>query len=194
MAVKKILKNNAIIRLFSSYLLVLFLVIATCLTGFGRALDIVEDNTVRESSSLLRQGSNDMDYFLKNIYNSGMKLSSSRELKELGKYTNADSLDYYYQAKAVMKDFEEALKYLDSEVYQESFIYINSIDKFFFQGGVYRSTVFDSYLTRWGVAPETWMDVCGGNRTTPGFYVTGSGELFYYFHYLLLPKLVSLYI
>lgn len=181
MAVKKILKNNAIIRLFSSYLLVLFLVIATCLTGFGRALDIVEDNTVRESSSLLRQGSNDMDYFLKNIYNSGMKLSSSRELKELGKYTNADSLDYYYQAKAVMKDFEEALKYLDSEVYQESFIYINSIDKFFFQGGVYRSTVFDSYLTRWGVAPETWMDVCGGNRTTPGFYVTGSGELFYYF-------------
>ena len=182
MAVKKILKNNAIIRLFSSYLLVLFLVIATCLTGFGRALDIVEDNTVRESSSLLRQGSNDMDYFLKNIYNSGMKLSSSRELKELGKYTNADSLDYYYQAKAVMKDFEEALKYLDSEVYQESFIYINSIDKFFFQGGVYRSTVFDSYLTRWGVAPETWMDVCGGNRTTPGFYVTGSGELFYYFH------------
>lgn len=181
MAVKKILKNNAIIRLFSSYLLVLFLVIATCLTGFGRALDIVEDNTVRESSSLLRQGSNDMDYFLKNIYNSGMKLSSSQELKELGKYTNADSLDYYYQAKAVMKDFEEALKYLDSEVYQESFIYINSIDKFFFQGGVYRSTVFDSYLTRWGVAPETWMDVCGGNRTTPGFYVTGSGELFYYF-------------
>ena len=181
MAVKKILKNNAIIRLFSSYLLVLFLVIATCLTGFGRALDIVEDNTVRESSSLLRQGSNDMDYFLKNIYNSGMKLSSSRELKELGKYTNADSLDYYYQAKAVMKDFEEALKYLDSEVYQESFIYINSIDKFFFQGGVYRSTVFDSYLTRWGVAPETWVDVCGGNRTTPGFYVTGSGELFYYF-------------
>ena len=181
MAVKKILKNNAIIRLFSSYLLVLFLVIATCLTGFGRALDIVEDNTVRESSSLLRQGSNDMDYFLKNIYNSGMKLSSSRELKELGKYTNADSLDYYYQAKAVMKGFEEALKYLDSEVYQESFIYINSIDKFFFQGGVYRSTVFDSYLTRWGVAPETWMDVCGGNRTTPGFYVTGSGELFYYF-------------
>ena len=110
-----------------------------------------------------------------------MKLSSSQELKELGKYTNADSLDYYYQAKAVMKDFEEALKYLDSEVYQESFIYINSIDKFFFQGGVYRSTVFDSYLTRWGVAPETWMDVCGGNRTTPGFYVTGSGELFYYF-------------
>lgn len=70
-----------------------------------------------------------------------MKLSSSQELKELGKYTNADSLDYYYQAKAVMKDFEEALKYLDSEVYQESFIYINSIDKFFFQGGVYRSTV-----------------------------------------------------
>ena len=181
MAVKKILKNNAIIRLFSSYLLVLFLVIATCLTGFGRALDIVEDNTVRESSSLLRQGSNDMDYFLKNIYNSGMKLSSSQELKELGKHTNADSLDYYYQAKAVMKDFEEALKYLDSEVYQESFIYINSIDKFFFQGGVYRSTVFGSYLTRWGVAPETWMDVCGGNRTTPGFYVTGSGELFYYF-------------
>ena len=181
MAVKKILKNNAIIRLFSSYLLVLFLVIATCLTGFGRALDIVEDNTVRESSSLLRQGSSDMDYFLKNIYNSGMKLSSSQKLKELGKYTNADSLDYYYQAKAVMKDFEEALKYLDSEVYQESFIYINSIDKFFFQGGVYRSTVFDSYLTRWGVDPEAWTDVCGENRTTPGFYVTGRGELFYYF-------------
>lgn len=181
MAMKKILKNNAIIRLFSSYLPVLFLVIVTCLTGFGRALDIVEDNTVRESSSLLRQGSSDMDYFLKNIYNSGMKLSSSQELKELGKYTNMDSLDYYYRAKAVMKDFGEALKYLDSEVYQESFIYINSIDRFFFQGGVYRSSVFDNYLTKWGVDRETWTDVCRGKRTTPGFYVTDSGELFYYF-------------
>lgn len=181
MAVKKILKNNAIIRLFSSYLMVLFLVIATCVTGFGRALNIVEDNTVREGSSLLRQGSSDMDYFLKNIYNSGMKLSSSQELKELGKYTDTDSLDYYYKAKAVLGDFEEALKYLDSEVYQDSFIYINNIDKFFFQGGVYRSSVFDCYLTKWNVNREEWTDVCKGNRTTPGFYVTDSDELFYYF-------------
>ncbi len=181
MAVKKILKNNAIIRLFSSYLVVLFLVIATCLTGFGRALDIVEENTIRESSSLLRQGGSDMDYLLKNIYNSGMKLASSQQLKELGKMTDTDDLTYYYQAKAVMKDFEEALKYLDSEVYQESFIYVNGIDRFFFLGGIYRSEVFDGYLTKWGVNREKWKDVCEENRTVPGFYVTDSGELFYYF-------------
>ena len=108
MTVKKIFEHNAIIRLFSSYLLVLFLIIATCLTGFGRALDIVEENTIRESSSLLRQGSSDMDYFLKNLYNSGMQLASSQKLKQLGKYSETESLDYYYQTKAVLKDFEEA--------------------------------------------------------------------------------------
>lgn len=181
MAVKKILKNNAIIRLFSSYLVVLLLVIATCLTGFGRALDIVEENTMWESSSLLRQGSSDMDYLLKNIYNSGMKLASSQKLKELGNMTDTDDMTYYYQAKAVMKDFEEALKYLDSDVYQESFIYVNGIDRFFFQGGIYRSAVFDSYLTKWGVNRKEWADVCKGDQTVPGFYITDSRELFYYF-------------
>ena len=181
MAVRKILKNNAIIRLFSSYLLVLFLVIASCLTGFGRALTIVEDNTIQESGSLLRQGSSDMDYFLKNLYNSGMKLSSAQSLKNLGAYSSAEDLDYYYQAKAVLTDFEEALKYLDSEVYQESFIYVNRMDKIFFQGGVYRSSVFESYLTKWGMEEAEWVEVCDGDQTTPGLYLTDGRELFYYF-------------
>lgn len=181
MAVKKILKNNAIVRLFFSYLGVLLLVIVTCLTGLGRALDIVEENTVRESNSLLRQGCSDMDYLLKNIYSSGMKLASSQKLKELGNVTDTDNINYYYRSKAVMKDFEEALKYLDSEVYQESFIYVNGIERFFFQGGIYRSSVFDGYLTKWEVNREKWADVCEGNQTVPGFYVTDRGELFYYF-------------
>lgn len=181
MTVKKIFEHNAIIRLFSSYLLVLFLIIATCLTGFSRALDIVEENTIRESSSLLRQGSSDMDYFLKNLYNSGMQLASSQKLKQLGKYSETESLNYYYQTKAVLKDFGEALKYLDNEVYAESFIYVNGIERTLFQGGVYRNSTFESYLTKWGMEQQEWKDVCENGEVSPNFYVTKGGELFYLF-------------
>lgn len=178
---KRIFHHNAIIRLFSTYLVVLLLLMATCLTGFGRALDIVETNTLQENSSLLKQGSRDMDYFLQNLYTCGMKLVSSKNLKQLGACTDTDSLDYYYQVKKELSDFAEALKYMDSEIYLESFIYVNGVDRILFQSGAYTESVFESYLKKWGISAEEWASLCNSSAVAPYFYVTSGGEWFYLF-------------
>ena len=178
---KNFFHHNAIIRLFSTYLVVLILLMATCLTGFGRALDIVEINTLQENSNLLKQGSRDMDYFLQNLYTCGMKLVSSNNLKQLGNCTGTDSIEYYYQVKKELSDFAEALKYMDSEIYPESFIYINGVDRVLFQSGAYTEATFEIYLNKWGISPAEWASLCSNSAVAPYFYVSSSGEWFYLF-------------
>ena len=179
--IKGVLKSNVIIRLLISYFLVLLLVVSTSAAGFSRALHIVENNTIAESSYLLQQSSNEADHFLENLYYSGMKLVSSSELRQLGMHEEPLDITYYYQVQDVLSSFSQALQYVDDAVYMGSFIYINKADRVLFKSGVCRVDTFRPYLEGWGIDEETWAEMTGGQKAAPHLYASEKGELFYMF-------------
>lgn len=175
------LNKNAILRFWLSYMLVLALSFLVCLAGFQEALHIVRENTIEENQNLLKQGISEIDNRFNRFRIAGMKLAASESLKKLGQFSDENSMDYYYTVKSVLKEYADTVRYYDTYLSADVFIYVNSLDRVVYDNAVYNKEVFQTYPDKWDVEMEEWMALCSGEQETLGFYVSESGELFYVF-------------
>ena len=175
------IRRNAILRFWSSYMLILVVMVITCFAGFQKAFSIVQSSMVEENEYSLRQGISRIDQTMTDIRVCGMKMALSEKLKYLGQMDSSKRLEYVSAASAMLEEYFEIVRYYNRELYTNTFIYVNNIDRILYDDAVYLRPVFQIYLDGWGISSEEWLAVCQGDETAPYFYVSDSGELFYVF-------------
>ncbi len=177
----QILKNNAVLRFWLSYMLILTLFFLACLVGFQEALHIVRDNVIEENQNLLRQGVNESDYKFSRLRTGGIRLAASDALKQLGQFGDERNTEYYYTVEDVLQEYADTIKYYDTYSLAEVFIYIDGLDRVIYDSAVYNKDVFQTYPDKWGIPMEEWLALCRSTQSTPFFYVSDSGRLLYVF-------------
>lgn len=174
-------RDNAVLRFLASYLLILALMLIICFAGFYKALDIVENSLLEGNEYLMRQGAGEIDNYFNEIYIGGMQMAQSSSMRHLGQMYSPADQDYYHTITSVLKEYSDAIRYYETGLYADTFIYVNSLDRVLYDNAVYNKKVFQMYPEKWGMSSEEWLQVCEGNEKIPYFYISKSGELFYVF-------------
>lgn len=178
----KRIKENAVIRFWISYMVILLLISMGCIVGMHRAFIIVREDLVEKNADMMVQGMNQMDNRLSNIYISGIKQSLSPNLRLLGQMHSVGDSGYYTAVRAVLKEYADLIRYLDTTFYvSDTFIYLNRMDSILYENSVYNKDIFQLSADRWELGAEEWGELCEGDDTTPFYYSLHSGDIFYVF-------------
>lgn len=178
----KRIKENAVIRFWISYMVILLLISVGCMVGMHRAFVIVREDLIEKNADMMIQGINQMDNRLSNIHISGIKQSLSPNLRLLGQMRSVGDSGYYTAVRAVLKEYADLIRYLDTTFYvSDTFIYLNKLDSILYENSVYHKDIFQQSADRWGLSAEEWIALCQDNGMTPFYYPSYAGDIFYVF-------------
>lgn len=174
-------RKNAVLRFWSTYLIVILLLFGSCSVIMHQASCVVKDNIVSEYAHLLQQGAKDADTVFTKLNTVGMQLSLSPSLQNLSRTGTTRDSEYYRSVNQVLDEYGESIRFLNSTLISNTFIYLRGMDRVIYDSSVYRSEVFQLYADKWGVPLDEWLSFIQTGVSTPYFHVSESGELFYIF-------------
>lgn len=176
----KMFRKNSVLHFWGSYLLVLFLpifIITVGILGFysNMSAELKNSNRIKmEHSVSLIEGN------LSALYNMAVQSTSSSVVKKnavSGRIERDNILAY----KDVVDTLSSILMYQEQRVgfVKDYYIYFNNSNYCIYSQALYKESVFDPYLIKWGIDKEKWKENIVADNITASQFVRCNGTLHY---------------
>lgn len=156
---RKLYNENSIVQFWVSYLLVLIVPLLIVFGGFQYVFHVVEEDTKTTNIMLLDHSVSLLDNDLNALESMALQASQNTKLREIGSLTKNDA-NYSLLALDVMKDFYSLMRYQGINILDEAYIYLNKLGYVMYDSTIYRSDIFEKYVTNWGMTTQAWRNLC----------------------------------
>lgn len=173
--------KNAVIRFWVTHMAIFFLALFLCIVGFHRFFLILEETILEENRQLMSQSISEAEDMLDDMYRFGMQLSLSDTIPEASRITKARDAAYYQAMQVLLSESVDIGKYYDSRLTESNFIYLKKYHRVLYNGTLYPMEVFEVQLENWGISEEEYRQLFDSQETSPAFFCTERGHLFYLF-------------
>lgn len=161
--ITKHVRENSVVRFLLSHLIILLAALLICAVGFRRAFVIVRSDVLNSTKFAMTQAV------------SSVRSESIYRLENL-RHTDDN---YYQNIICAINEYYQRMLYYSPNWVNNTFIYLNSMDRVIYSRAVYTPEVFSNHLREWGDDTALWQEVCTDDNRAPFFCKLGGQDIYY---------------
>lgn len=172
------LKQNAVLRFWLTYVLMVVLAVGVCTVGLNMALGAVRRGELEKNQRLMNQGVQATETMIENMARIAMQMEDSDAVQALSKKFPSRATERFTLYTELINEYGRIGNYYDGSLQSNAFIYLNKQDRVIYNITVYPKEVFRSYTNRWLMSNGDWLRVCTRSASS-AFVQAESGQLLY---------------
>lgn len=176
--ITKHVRENSVVRFLLSHLIILLAALLICAVGFRSAFVIVRNDVLDSTMFAMTQAVSSVDNGLTELRTLGMQTARSESIYRLEKLRHTDD-NYYQNIIRAINEYYQRMLYCSPNWVNNTFIYLNGLDRVIYNRAVYAPDIFSSYLLDWGDDPTLWQAVCTDDNCAPFFCKLGGQDIYY---------------
>ena len=119
-----------------------------------------------------------MDNGLTELRTLGTQSARSEAIYRLENLRHTDD-NYYQNIIRAINEYYQRMLYYSPNWVNNTFIYLNSMDRVIYNRAVYAPDIFSGYLLEWGDDAALWQAVCTDDNRAPFFCKLGGQDIYY---------------
>ena len=176
--ITKHVRENSVVRFLLSHLIILLAALLICAVGFRRAFVIVRSDVLNSTKFAMTQAVSSVDNGLTELRTLGMQTARSESIYRLENLRHTDD-NYYQNIICAINEYYQRMLYYSPNWVNNTFIYLNSMDRVIYSRAVYTPEVFSNHLREWGDDTALWQEVCTDDNRAPFFCKLGGQDIYY---------------
>lgn len=176
--ITKHVRENSVVRFLLSHLIILLAALLICAVGFRRAFVIVRSDVLNSTKFAMTQAVSSVDNGLTELRTLGMQTARSESIYRLENLRHTDD-NYYQNIICAINEYYQRMLYYSPNWVNNTFIYLNSMDRVIYSRAVYTTEVFSNHLREWGDDTALWQEVCTDDNRAPFFCKLGGQDIYY---------------
>ena len=176
--ITKHVRENSVVRFLLSHLIILLAALLICAVGFRRAFVIVRSDVLNSTKFAMTQAVSSVDNGLTELRTLGMQTARSESIYRLENLRHTDD-NYYQNIICAINEYYQRMLYYSPNWVNNTFIYLNSMDRVIYSRAVYTPEVFSNHLREWGDDSALWQEVCTDDNRAPFFCKLGGQDIYY---------------
>lgn len=157
--ITKHVRENSVVRFLLSHLIILLAALLICAVGFRSAFVIVRNDVLDSTMFAMTQAVSSVDNGLTELRTLGMQTARSESIYRLENLCHTDD-NYYQNIIRVINEYYQRMLYCSPNWGNNTFIYLNGMDRVIYNRAVYAPDIFSGYLLEWGDDAALWQAVC----------------------------------
>lgn len=157
--ITKHVRENSVVRFLLSHLIILLAALLICAVGFRSAFVIVRNDVLDSTMFAMTQAVSSVDNGLTELRTLGMQTARSESIYRLENLRHTDD-NYYQNIIRAINEYYQRMLYYSPNWVNNTFIYLNSMDRVIYNRAVYAPDIFSGYLLEWGDDAALWQAVC----------------------------------
>ena len=176
--ITKHVRENSVVRFLLSHLIILLAALLICAVGFRSAFVIVRNDVLDSTMFAMTQAVSSVDNGLTELRTLGMQTARSESIYRLENLRHTDD-NYYQNIIRAINEYYQRMLYYSPNWVNNTFIYLNSMDRVIYNRAVYAPDIFSGYLLEWGDDAALWQAVCTDDNRAPFFCKLGGQDIYY---------------
>lgn len=176
--ITKHVRENSVVRFLLSHLIILLAALLICAVGFRSAFVIVRNDVLDSTMFAMTQAVSSVDNGLTELRTLGMQTARSESIYRLENLRHTDD-NYYQNIICAINEYYQRMLYYSPNWVNNTFIYLNSMDRVIYNRAVYAPDIFSGYLLEWGDDAALWQAVCTDDNRAPFFCKLGGQDIYY---------------
>ena len=164
--ITKHVRENSVVRFLLSHLIILLAALLICAVGFRSAFVIVRNDVLDSTMFAMTQAVSSVDNGLTELRTLGMQTARSESIYRLENLRHTDD-NYYQNIIRAINEYYQRMLYYSPNWVNNTFIYLNSMDRVIYNRAVYAPDIFSGYLLEWGDDAALWQAVCTDDNRAP---------------------------
>ena len=173
--ITKHVRENSVVRFLLSHLIILLAALLICAVGFRSAFVIVRNDVLDSTMFAMTQAVSSVDNGLTELRTLGMQTARSESIYRLENLRHTDD-NYYQNIIRAINEYYQRMLYYSPNWVNNTFIYLNSMDRVIYNRAVYAPDIFSGYLLEWGDDAALWQAVCTDDNRAPFFCKLGGQD------------------
>lgn len=147
--ITKHVRENSVVRFLLSHLIILLAALLICAVGFRSAFVIVRNDVLDSTMFAMTQAVSSVDNGLTELRTLGMQTARSESIYRLENLCHTDD-NYYQNIIRVINEYYQRMLYCSPNWGNNTFIYLNGLDRVIYNRAVYAPDIFSGYLLGMG--------------------------------------------
>ena len=142
--ITKHVRENSVVRFLLSHLIILLAALLICAVGFRSAFVIVRNDVLDSTMFAMTQAVSSVDNGLTELRTLGMQTARSESIYRLENLRHTDD-NYYQNIIRAINEYYQRMLYYSPNWVNNTFIYLNSMDRVIYNRAVYAPIIHSSY-------------------------------------------------